>query len=101
MSALRFTMLASNIVIISSFYRHRIYTIVGASLLTCDSFPRAGWIAFHHDFNRSDASNIQMPRQARVHYVPLKSSLVNLPISIYGPLLERGTVRVSLCFVLQ
>ncbi|KAH8103921.1 AAA-domain-containing protein [Cristinia sonorae] len=31
-----------------------------------------------------------MPRRARVHYVSLRSSLVNLPISIYGPLLERG-----------
>ncbi|KAG0694266.1 P-loop containing nucleoside triphosphate hydrolase protein [Suillus ampliporus] len=30
-----------------------------------------------------------MPRRARVHFVSLKSSLVNLPISIYGPLLER------------
>ncbi|CAK5281813.1 unnamed protein product [Mycena citricolor] len=31
-----------------------------------------------------------MPRRARVHYVSLKSSLVNLPISIYGPLVERS-----------
>ncbi|KAI0701334.1 AAA-domain-containing protein [Cytidiella melzeri] len=31
-----------------------------------------------------------MPRRARIHYVSLRSSLVNLPISIYGPLLERG-----------
>ncbi|KAJ7350362.1 P-loop containing nucleoside triphosphate hydrolase protein [Mycena albidolilacea] len=31
-----------------------------------------------------------MPRQARVHYVSLKSSLVNLPISLYGPLVERS-----------
>ncbi|KAA1470710.1 AAA-domain-containing protein [Dentipellis sp. KUC8613] len=31
-----------------------------------------------------------MPRRARVHYVSLRSSLVNLPISIYGPLLERN-----------
>ncbi|KAG6335413.1 hypothetical protein ID866_3674 [Astraeus odoratus] len=31
-----------------------------------------------------------MPRRARIHYVSLKSSLVNLPISIYGPLLERS-----------
>ncbi|EGO02902.1 hypothetical protein SERLA73DRAFT_102940 [Serpula lacrymans var. lacrymans S7.3] len=31
-----------------------------------------------------------MPRRARVHFVSLKSSLVNLPISIYGPLLERS-----------
>ncbi|KAG1873799.1 P-loop containing nucleoside triphosphate hydrolase protein [Suillus subluteus] len=30
-----------------------------------------------------------MPRRARVHFVSLKSSLVNLPISVYGPLLER------------
>ncbi len=33
-----------------------------------------------------------MPRRARIHFVSLKSSLVNLPISIYGPLLERGVV---------
>ncbi|KAI0083839.1 AAA-domain-containing protein [Irpex rosettiformis] len=31
-----------------------------------------------------------MPRRAKIHYVSLHSSLVNLPISIYGPLLERG-----------
>ncbi|KAG6852303.1 hypothetical protein C0991_001085 [Blastosporella zonata] len=31
-----------------------------------------------------------MPRRARVHYISLRSSLVNLPISIYGPLLERN-----------
>ncbi|KAF8995495.1 P-loop containing nucleoside triphosphate hydrolase protein [Cyathus striatus] len=31
-----------------------------------------------------------MPRRARIHFVSLHSSLVNLPISIYGPLLERG-----------
>ncbi|KDQ55035.1 hypothetical protein JAAARDRAFT_181043 [Jaapia argillacea MUCL 33604] len=31
-----------------------------------------------------------MPRRARIHYVSLHSSLVNLPISIYGPLLERN-----------
>ncbi|TFY68057.1 hypothetical protein EVG20_g3702 [Dentipellis fragilis] len=31
-----------------------------------------------------------MPRRARIHYVSLRSSLVNLPISIYGPLLERN-----------
>lgn len=35
----------------------------------------------------------KMPRRARVHFVSLKSSLVNLPISIYGPLLERSIVR--------
>lgn len=31
-----------------------------------------------------------MPRRARIHFVSLHSSLVNLPISLYGPLLERG-----------
>ncbi|KAG1750462.1 P-loop containing nucleoside triphosphate hydrolase protein [Suillus paluster] len=30
-----------------------------------------------------------MPRRVKVHFVSLKSSLVNLPISVYGPLLER------------
>lgn len=32
----------------------------------------------------------RMPRRARVHLLSLRSSLVNLPISIYGPLLERN-----------
>ncbi|KAG7449775.1 AAA-domain-containing protein [Guyanagaster necrorhizus] len=31
-----------------------------------------------------------MPRHARIHFVSLRSSLVNLPISIYGPLVERS-----------
>ncbi|KII85002.1 hypothetical protein PLICRDRAFT_350537 [Plicaturopsis crispa FD-325 SS-3] len=31
-----------------------------------------------------------MPRRARIEYAALRSSLVNLPISIYGPLLERS-----------
>ncbi|TDL24398.1 hypothetical protein BD410DRAFT_119913 [Rickenella mellea] len=31
-----------------------------------------------------------MPRRARIEYVSLKSSLVNLPISIYGPLVEHS-----------
>ncbi|KAF8895717.1 P-loop containing nucleoside triphosphate hydrolase protein [Gymnopilus junonius] len=31
-----------------------------------------------------------MPKKARVHFVSLRSSLVNLPISIYGPLVERS-----------
>lgn len=31
-----------------------------------------------------------MPRQARVEFVSLKSSLVNLPVSLFGPLLERN-----------
>ncbi|KAF7362140.1 putative peroxisomal biogenesis AAA ATPase pex1 [Mycena venus] len=31
-----------------------------------------------------------MPRRARIHYVSLRSSLVNLPISLYGPLVERS-----------
>ncbi|KAF4598456.1 Peroxisome biosynthesis protein pex1 [Pleurotus pulmonarius] len=31
-----------------------------------------------------------MPRRARIHFNSLRSSLVNLPISIYGPLLERN-----------
>lgn len=40
----------------------------------------------------SDFFSKQMPRRARIHFVSLRSSLVNLPISIYGPLLERGVV---------
>ncbi|KIM45052.1 hypothetical protein M413DRAFT_441700 [Hebeloma cylindrosporum] len=31
-----------------------------------------------------------MPKRARIHFVSLRSSLVNLPISIYGPLVERN-----------
>ncbi|KAI0740416.1 AAA-domain-containing protein [Earliella scabrosa] len=31
-----------------------------------------------------------MPRRCRIHFVSLHSSLVNLPISLYGPLVERG-----------
>ncbi|KAL1660364.1 P-loop containing nucleoside triphosphate hydrolase protein [Schizophyllum commune] len=37
-----------------------------------------------------------MPRRARVHFVPLKSSLVNLPLSIYGPLLQKSVRPQSL-----
>ena len=37
-----------------------------------------------------------MPRRARIQHASLKSSLVNLPVSIYGPLLERSIVRA--CF---
>ncbi|KAJ3562418.1 hypothetical protein NP233_g9586 [Leucocoprinus birnbaumii] len=33
---------------------------------------------------------LPMPRRARVHFVSIRSSLVNLPISIYGPLVERS-----------
>ena len=31
-----------------------------------------------------------MPRQARLQFVSLRSSLVNLPVSLFGPLLERN-----------
>jgi peroxin-1 len=37
-----------------------------------------------------------MPRLATIHLVPLRSSLINLPISIYGPLLERSIRPQSL-----
>lgn len=37
-----------------------------------------------------------MPKRARVHFVSLRSSLVNLPISIYGPLVERSVVCIAL-----
>ncbi|RPD58266.1 AAA-domain-containing protein [Lentinus tigrinus ALCF2SS1-7] len=44
-----------------------------------------------------------MPRRCRVHFVSLHSSLVNLPISLYGPLVERGVrpqgLAVHLTFV--
>ncbi|KAG9310908.1 P-loop containing nucleoside triphosphate hydrolase protein [Chiua virens] len=42
-----------------------------------------------------------MPRRARIHFVSLKSSLVNLPISIYGPLLERSIRPQSLAIHLN
>ncbi|KAH7908843.1 P-loop containing nucleoside triphosphate hydrolase protein [Hygrophoropsis aurantiaca] len=42
-----------------------------------------------------------MPRRARIHFVSLKSSLVNLPISIYGPLLERSIRPQSLAVHLK
>ena len=35
-----------------------------------------------------------MPRHVKIHFLPLRSSLVNLPISIYGPLLQRNTVSI-------
>jgi hypothetical protein len=36
-----------------------------------------------------------MGRHACIEFVSLKSSLVNLPVSLYGPLLERSVVRGS------
>lgn len=38
-----------------------------------------------------------MPRHVKIHFVPLRSSLVNLPISIYGPLLQRNAVSTHSC----
>lgn len=35
-----------------------------------------------------------MPRRAKIHYVSIHSSLVNLPISLYGPLLKRGVESI-------
>ncbi|KAF8273433.1 AAA-domain-containing protein [Lactarius quietus] len=37
-----------------------------------------------------------MPRQAKIEFVSLKSSLVNLPVSLFGPLLERNIASPSL-----
>ncbi|KAI0665466.1 AAA-domain-containing protein [Trametes maxima] len=37
-----------------------------------------------------------MPRRCRIHFVSLRSSLINLPISLYGPLVERGIRPQSL-----
>lgn len=36
-----------------------------------------------------------MPRRARLELISLRNSLVNLPISVYGPLVERQVVGVS------
>lgn len=35
-----------------------------------------------------------MPRRARIHSSPLKSSLVNLPLSLYGPLVQNHVVSL-------
>ncbi|KZV62931.1 AAA-domain-containing protein [Peniophora sp. CONT] len=42
-----------------------------------------------------------MPRHARIHFVSNKSSLVNLPISLYGPLLERNIRPQNVAVVLS
>ncbi|KAF8627831.1 hypothetical protein AX15_004249 [Amanita polypyramis BW_CC] len=42
-----------------------------------------------------------MPRKARIHLVPLHSSLVNLPMSMYGPLVERDVRPQSLAVHLK
>jgi hypothetical protein len=52
------------------------------------------------DFDRT-SEVIDMARLARIHLVPLRSSLVNLPISIYGPLLERSVRPQSLAVHLK
>jgi hypothetical protein len=48
---------------------------------------------------KNSQSNAQspsgMPRQARLHFLSLKSSLVNLPVSLFGPLLERNIASPS------
>ncbi|RDB24902.1 Peroxisome biosynthesis protein PAS1 [Hypsizygus marmoreus] len=41
-----------------------------------------------------------MARRARIHFVSLRSSLVNLPISIYGPLLGRSVRPQNLAVLL-
>ncbi|KAI6030533.1 hypothetical protein F5J12DRAFT_801135 [Pisolithus orientalis] len=42
-----------------------------------------------------------MPRRARVEYASVKSSLVHLPISLYGPLVERSVRPQSLAVHLK
>ncbi|KAM6502170.1 P-loop containing nucleoside triphosphate hydrolase protein [Amanita muscaria] len=42
-----------------------------------------------------------MPRKARIHLVPLHSSLINLPMSLYGPLVERDVRPQSLAVHLK
>lgn len=39
------------------------------------------------------APSSSMPRQATVRYISLRSSLVNLPLSLYAPLVEHRVVR--------
>ena len=39
-----------------------------------------------------------MPRQARLQFVSLRSSLVNLPVSLFGPLVERNIASPSFPF---
>jgi hypothetical protein len=36
---------------------------------------------------------VLMPRHAKVRLVPLRNTLVNLPLSLYGPLIDREVVR--------
>ena len=45
--------------------------------------------------DRPVRSPSEMPRQARLQFVSLKSSLVNLPVSLFGPLLERNIASLS------
>jgi len=47
------------------------------------------------DTRSSAQSPSGMPRQARLHFLSLKSSLVNLPVSLFGPLLERNIASPS------
>ena len=49
----------------------------------------------HRDLPRLGQQR-EMPRQAKVEFVSLKSSLVNLPVSLFGPLLERNIASPSL-----
>lgn len=45
-----------------------------------------------HNTLSASTKPLTMPRHCRIHFTSLHSSLVNLPISLYGPLLERGVV---------
>jgi hypothetical protein len=42
-----------------------------------------------------------MGRRARIQFASLKSSLVNLPLSFYGPLVERQVVSDTTTVFLQ
>ena len=44
---------------------------------------------------RSFALEQSMPRQATIRYAALRSSLVNLPLSLYAPLVEHQAVRTD------
>lgn len=54
-------------------------------------FPRSS------SYHLCTQPDIQMPRRAAIKYVSLKSCLVNLPLSIYGPLVQNQVVCLYYC----
>ena len=48
-----------------------------------------GWLQ-----NNQNCLVFKMPRRAKLQFLSLRSSLVNLPISLYGQLVEQGSVSI-------